>query len=173
VPSALSIGIFLSSWDEGNEARWLEDAIVWPHQEFLSLIYRSSCCLHELIFANVNVTAFQLVACLAEMPSLQAFELEEPPRFDSGELVDALAYPQIPPSPAQKALVPKLARLKLKGYLSFSDDAFVEMVESRVGSRTPLASINITFRARIMHEFAKLRLSALAVGGLKVLISEI
>jgi hypothetical protein len=171
MPSATSIAIDLPTWQVGGTgAPWGKNAVTWPHQEFLFFIQRSACTLQELILSNVNFNAIQLRECLEALPTLRTLELDEPPVFLSGALVDPLTRQS---SCTEAALLPMLARLKWRGRLLFSDDDFVKMVESRLWSVPTLTCVDVTFRLRKMKMSAKSRMWALAAGGLEVLISEI
>lgn len=168
LPSASSIAIELPNWERGDtKEQWLKDAIPWPHQEFVSLIQRSACPLQELVLSNVSMTAVQLCEILEALPRLEILEFNEPPVFSSGVLVTALTRPDPLPTP-HSTLVPMLTHLKLSGHLSFADDDFVEMLESRIRFKMALARVDIVFRSRGMQNAPKRKLFALATGVLEI-----
>jgi hypothetical protein len=101
---------------------------LWPRDEFLSLIHRSSCTLQKLVLLATSFDGGHSIAeCLRFTSNLLELELLEGScTAITGDFFRDMALHSSPP-----CLLPKLQRLKVSRDISFDYNAFAAMVESR------------------------------------------
>jgi hypothetical protein len=100
---------------------------LWPRDEFLSFMHRSSCTLQKLVLAGYHGVISGIADCLRHTPHLLELEL----LYGSGEAMDTELLRDMIHHTSSPCLLPKLQQLKVSRKYSFDYDAFAAMVESR------------------------------------------
>lgn len=162
---------------------WQDKKFKWPQDLFTSFISRSSCNLRTLCLYNIFIPDVHLIAILQMLPTLHhlvfehgGFSVEPQPAVTDNLLRAMSAYSSRAP------FLPNLQTIDLHtSRPTFSDQAFVDMVQSRwspaeVHGGGRVISCLRSVSLRVLHgtfDSAKLDiLSVLARAGMRVSISD-
>jgi hypothetical protein len=152
--------------------------ITWPQSQFTSLICRSSCSLTKLHFKSVPLSEENLLQCLRHTTlSLRELHIEDknPLTCVTDTVLRRLSHGSSGRG-QHASLCPKLETFRFSRCGSFTMDAFMNMLESRMSSANRFPSPLRCVRPRIV-EVAMItwgdRLEDLRVKGLQLKIAVI
>jgi len=102
----------------------------WPQQQFMTFLSRSSCSVKKFRLIGISPTEDDLISCLEELPALTHLEVH--PSWEAGTFSNRLLNRLTCTGPNdQTCLSPKLELINLMDGDGFSDQMFVDMIESR------------------------------------------
>jgi hypothetical protein len=99
---------------------------LWPQSEFVSLNSRSVCRLQKLRLHQVTITSDALIACLTCVASITEASIRDGAQCLNDNVLAAMTFQPHEGIP----LCPRLEVIRFNGH-AYSDQAFVDMVESR------------------------------------------